>query len=336
MTEQTSRSSSQEIDTRFSLDCENTNLSVERLDKDKDTDKDTDINADRDRTGRPVVDIDFRVSGLPHAVVKQAENLSVRELVKKIESHPHRQDLQADLQQSNAFNPFSGKSKKMTRDMGNSELFELCETIPKVQCSECLLYWNQGIVYCTCGHLLREKNPADVSFDGQLDLLSIQNYVIKKGRPHGNRHGQTEEQRKHFIAHNFRKRCIKKGFLRNSRSFSKDLTFRDSQLRIDRTEKICIQMGEDAQNYVTYRMSSDENFRYTKNWWISLNTSGRNAPMKLRSNFSEALTKLHRFHHESGEERLAPIPFLHYQKWHPSSSSSSTSWWQWNDSWWSS
>ena len=48
------------------------------------------------RTGRPVgghwspqldeIDIDFRVSGLPHAVVKQAENFRVREFVKKIES----------------------------------------------------------------------------------------------------------------------------------------------------------------------------------------------------------------------------------------------------------
>ena len=45
-------------------------------------------------------------------------------------------------------------SKAMIREMGNVELFELCETIPKVQCTECLLYWNQGIVHCTCGHLL--------------------------------------------------------------------------------------------------------------------------------------------------------------------------------------
>ena len=140
MTEQTSRSSAQEIETRFSLDCKNTKLFVERLEKDKDTDKDVD--ADRDRTGRPVgghwshqleeIDIDFRVSGLPHAVVTQAETSRVRELVKKIESHPHQQDLQADLQQNNACNPFSEKSKKMIRDMGNVELFELCE------CSECL------------------------------------------------------------------------------------------------------------------------------------------------------------------------------------------------------
>ena len=49
------------------------------------------------------VDIDSRVSGLAHAVVKQAENSRVRELVKKIESHPQRQNLQADLQQSNAY-----------------------------------------------------------------------------------------------------------------------------------------------------------------------------------------------------------------------------------------
>ena len=96
---------------------------VERLEKNKDTDKNVD--ADHDRTERPVVigqpvgsstpfddvDIDFRVSGLPRAVAKQAENSRVRELVKKIENHPHRQVLQADLQQNNAYNPFGEKSK---------------------------------------------------------------------------------------------------------------------------------------------------------------------------------------------------------------------------------
>ena len=132
-------------------------------------------------TQREEIDIDFRVSGLPHAVVKQAENFRVRELVKKIESHPHRQALQADLQQRNAYNPFSEKSKKTIRDMGNVELFELCETIPKVQCSRCLLCWNQGIVYCTCGHLLRENESSRHLHRWQLDIISIPNYVIKKG-----------------------------------------------------------------------------------------------------------------------------------------------------------
>ena len=161
------------------------------------------------------VDTDFRVSGLPHAVVKQAENSRARELVKKIENHAHRQALQDDLQQSNACNRFSEKSKKMIKDMGNVELFELCETIPKVQCEECLLYWNEGIVYCTCEHLLTEHESSRGILQWTLDLLSIPNHVIKKGRHHGHRYGKTKEQREHFVAHNLRKRCIKrvlKGF----------------------------------------------------------------------------------------------------------------------------
>ena len=189
--------------------------------------------------------------------MKQAENSRVRELVKKIESHPHRQDLQADLQQSNAYSPLSEKSKKMIRDMGNVELFKLCGTTLEVQCSECLLYWNQGIVHCTCGHLLREKSSRRIH-RWQLDILSIPNYVIKKGRPHGNRHGKTEEQRQHFIAHNLRKKCIKKNFEGIHDRFQKVSRFRDSQLRIDRTEKVCNQMDKDAQKDFTYRMSSDE------------------------------------------------------------------------------
>ena len=183
--ENTSRSSNQEIETRFSR-----KLYEHQFFK-----------ANHDGTERPAVcrepvgspstfnevDIDFRISGMPRPVVKQAENSRVRELVKKIENHPHRQDLQADLQQNNAYNPFSEKSKKMIKDMGNGELFELCETNPKVQCKECLLYWNQGIVYCTCGHLLKESEASRSVLQWTLDLLSIQNYVIKNGRLHGHR-----------------------------------------------------------------------------------------------------------------------------------------------------
>ena len=123
------------------------------------------------RTGQPVVNsdesgheqtmlnevnMDFRIPGLPHSVVKHAESSRVRELVKKIENHPDRQSIQLDLQQNKAYNPFSATSKKMIQDVGNVELFELFETDPKTQCKECLSYWSEGIVYCTCGHLLKE------------------------------------------------------------------------------------------------------------------------------------------------------------------------------------
>ena len=142
--EQPSGVLTQEIEKGVLFGCASTNVStvrpvkscvpvsVERLDQDKDADENVD--ADQTSTERPVeseqfiglfakreeIDIDFRVSGLPRAVVKQAENFRVRELVKKIESHPHRQALQADLQQNNAYNPFSDESKVMIREMGKS------------------------------------------------------------------------------------------------------------------------------------------------------------------------------------------------------------------------
>ena len=133
--------------------------------------------------------------------MNQAENFRVRELVKKIERHRHRQALQADLQQNHAYNPFSDESKAMVREMGNVEMLELCETIPKVQCSECLLYWNQGIVCCTCRHLLRKSESSHICNQWRLDAFSIPHYVIKKERPRGARHGKTEAQKEHFVAH---------------------------------------------------------------------------------------------------------------------------------------
>ena len=158
-------------------------VSVERLYKDKDADKNVD--ADQTSTGRPVsgqptglftqreeIEIDFRVSGLPHAVVKQTENFRVRELVKQIENHPHRQALQA-VQQNNITTPFRDDSKAMIREMGNVELFELCETIPKVQRSQCLFIGIKGMICCTCGQLLVESESSQNFNKWRLDALSV-------------------------------------------------------------------------------------------------------------------------------------------------------------------
>ena len=265
------------------------------------------------RTGRSVVcsqdersmlnevDIDFRIPGLPHSVVKQAEKYRVRGRVKQIENHPRRQALQRDLQQNNAYNPFSEQSKKMIKDMENEKLFELFETDLKTQCKECLLYWSQGTVYCTCGHLLKESEGNRGAIQCTLDLLSIQNYVIKKGRPHGHRYGKTTEQRDYHIAHSLRKRCIKRRLQGIHDRFLKDAEFRASQLEHDRTGEVCIQMDELAQKDFSYHMTQAEYFRYRKNWWISLNHSGKTGPLKDRSDLNDALTTLNRLHQESGE-----------------------------------
>ena len=127
---------------------------------------------------------------------------------------------------------------------------------------------------------------------------------------------------------------------RNSKEFTiasneiQHIVIRNS--KIGWTDEKCIEMDKVAQENHSYYPSSEEHERYRKNWYISVNKSGRNAKMKLRSDFREALTNMHRIHRESGEERLEPIPLYQFQRWHSSSSSSSTSWWQWNEHWWSS
>ena len=182
---------------------------------------------------------------------------------------------------------------------------------------------------------MRENESSRHLHQWQLDVLSIPNYDIKKVRPHGARHGKTEAQKEHFIAHDVWKRCIKKGFQGIHDRFQKDLRYRDAQLKADRTEEKCIQMDEVAQKDITYRLSSEEYERNKKTCSISLNTSGRNAPMKLRSDFSEAVTQMHRLHRESGEERRTDS-FLLVSEMAFVVFFISTPWWQWNEHWWSS
>ena len=261
-------------------------VSVERVDKDKDADENVD--SDQTRTWRPVsgqpaglftqleeIDIDFRVSVLPHAVVKEAENFRVQELVKKIESHPHGEALQADLQQNNVYNPFGNNSKAMIREIGNVEFFELCETIPEVQCSHCLLYWSQGIIYCTCGQYLVESESTRNANKLRLDALPIPHYVIKKGRGHGARRGKTEEQKEYFIAFNAWKRCRKSVDVQEEHykgihdRFLRDQVYRESQLNIGWNEQKCIEMDELAKRDHTYRLSKEEFKRYQGQWYLT-------------------------------------------------------------------
>ena len=142
------------------------------------------------------------------------------------------------------------------------------------------------------------------------------------------------QQRDYHIAHNLRKRCIKRHFRGNHDRFLKDPEFRASQLEHDRTEEVCIQMDELAQKDFIYRMTQEEYFRYRRIGG-SLSIILEKGLVRDRSDFNDSLTTLHHLHQESGERQLRSMPLWKCQFWHQSSSSSS-SWWQWIDSWWSS
>ena len=190
-------------------------------------------------------DIDFNIPGLPHSAVKQSHGTNVQGLIQKIENHPHREALQSDLQQRQQFNPFSKESKDMIRAAGNIELCELLDVQPKAQCKICLSYWDVGIVYCTCGHFLQagtEEHKQFVKYT--LDLLSIPNYYIKKGRPHGHRYGKKPGDHEYFIANSLKKKCKKRHFLGIHDRFIRDEKFRKNMIELGRSEEICREMDK--------------------------------------------------------------------------------------------
>ena len=82
-------------------------------------------------------EIDFRIQGLPHSTVQENDHIrkqTVQKLIHQFESHPNKQELQADLQQNRAFNPFSEQLKEVIYRTGNMEYFEICEITPNIQC----------------------------------------------------------------------------------------------------------------------------------------------------------------------------------------------------------
>ena len=132
-------------------------------------------------------DMDFKISGLPHSTVKHAQSTSVRELIQKIEKHPNRHALQRDLQQSQSVNPFSPESKQMIRDVGNIEFCELLEMEPKnaVHSVSIILENWYDLLHMRAFLAQRKRYQSEIH-----QLYDGREYVIKKGRPHGHRHGK--------------------------------------------------------------------------------------------------------------------------------------------------
>ena len=198
--------------------------------------------------------------------MKHAQSTNVRELIQKIENHPDRHALQQDLRQNQAYNPFSPESKRTIQDVGNVELFQLLETDPKTQCKACLSYWSEGIVYCTCGPLLKGTVANRSFIEYTLDfLLSIPENVIKKGRLHGHRYGKLPGNKEYYLANNLKKRCKKRDHKEIHDRFLRDHIFRGRMIENNRDEEVCRAWDVLADQGHTYHMSEAEYFHYRNN-----------------------------------------------------------------------
>ena len=212
--------------------------------------------------------IDFNISGVPNAMVKRSHGVNVHNLIQKIENHPQRQALQSDLQQHRAFNPFSKESLDAIKAAGNTELCEILDVEPKAQCRACLTHWDVGIVYCTCGHFFRDDTTENKKFiSSVLDLFSIPNFYIRKGRPHGHRYGKKEGCKEFHTAKQLRKRCRKKQYENIHDRFIRDTWFRKTMIELGRSEDVILEMDRLANEDHTHIATEEEIDVYRGNWW---------------------------------------------------------------------
>ena len=143
----------------------------------------------------------------------------------------------------------------MIKAAGNTEPCELLDVEPKAQCKVCLSYWDIGIVYCTCGHFLRDDTAENKKYiKSVLDLFSIPNYYIKKGRHHGHRYGKKEGDHEYFIANQLKKKCKKTEFLSIHDRFIRDARFRKTMIELGRTEEVIREMDKLADEDHTHTL----------------------------------------------------------------------------------
>ena len=164
-----------------------------------------------------------------------------------------------------------------------------------------------------------------------MDLLSIPDYVIKKGRPHGHRYGKKEGDREYYIANQLKKKCKKKFFQGIHDRFIRDEQFRNRMIENDRDEDVCRQMDALADEDHTHHLTPQEYYNYKSNWWLRSNKTGSDTvPVQRRSDFKRALSTVQQLKQKEEGALQTPTDSRRNQQW----AQSSSSWWNWQGSWW--
>ena len=112
---------------------------------------------------------------------------------------------------------------------------------------------------CTCGHFVHRERGANRQFISYtMDLLSVPEYVIKNGRPHGHRYGKKPGDKEYFTANQLKKRCKKKYFQEIHDRFIRDPEFRSRMIENHRDEVLCRRWDALADEDHTHHLTTQE------------------------------------------------------------------------------
>ena len=154
----------------------------------------------------------------------------------------------------------------MIREVGNIELCELLDVEPKAQCKICLSYWDVGIVYCSCGHFLRDGNGGEqkicpVHHGSPLDSQLLHQETATPRAPSREEAGGSRVLHREFAQEEIQKEkflgCIHDRLIRDAR-------FRKTMIELGRSEEICREMDKLANEDHTHRIAEEENSSLSK------------------------------------------------------------------------
>ena len=185
----------------------------------------------------------------------------------------------------------------MIHEVVNVELCELFDMEPKVQCKVCLSYWDVGIVYCMCGHFLRNGTEKKKKLSSTLWIPSRFRIIIfRKGDSTGTVMGRSQV----ITSTSSRTRSrMREGFLGLSTTgFIRDEKFRKNMFDVGRSEELCCEMDKLANEDHTHHITAEEISVYRNNWWLRSNTVGSDTmPVRHRADFKQALSTLRHLKH---------------------------------------
>ena len=100
-----------------------------------------------------------------------------------------------------------------------------------------------------------------------------------------------------------------------------------------RDEDLCRRWDALSDEDHTHLLTAQEYLHYENKWWLHSNKQGSNTmPLRHRPDFKQALSTLQRLQQVATEEPQVPPYSYKHQQWEARSSSST--WWNWQGSWW--
>ena len=216
-----------------------------------------------------------------------------KDYVKKVDRkvrEPQR-ILPSRFKQTKEINEFSKKSQDLMADVNNTEIFELCETSSKQQCPDCNVYWEAGIVWCTCGRCLRISRSEKEVDKSNNDVVSIPDNVIKKNL-------QARGQPMCSKAQEMLQKAVK---------INMDIHSCEMAQRLQVQTLVDTHWMEWAGHHAIWQKclgnhshvaTKAERLRNSEHWILTLKQEGAQQPLHQRLDFAQAKRECKRLHDE--------------------------------------